>query len=177
MNSTLTVYHGSPCRVEHPLVKAGRENLDFGQGFYVTDLRQQAISWATRLTNEGRPQWLNTYELDIERVRQAYRCLRFETYDRAWLDFIVASRRGRQLWKDFDCIEGGIANDRVVVAVELYFRREITVKRALGMLAHHAPNNQICLLSQPLVDECLRHIASEPLNDEARAARKGDAPC
>lgn len=166
--STLNVYHGSLCRVEQPLVKAGRENLDFGQGFYVTDLRQQAISWATRLSNEGRPQWLNVYKLDIDRVRQAYRCLSFETYNRQWLDFIVTSRRGEKPWQAFDFIEGGIANDRVVVAVELYYRREISVRRALGLLAHHAPNNQMCLLSQSLADECLRYIGSEPLNDEAR---------
>lgn len=30
----ITLYHGSPFKVEHPLVKAGRKNLDFGPGFY-----------------------------------------------------------------------------------------------------------------------------------------------
>lgn len=117
--SVITVYHGSYSRVKHPLVKAGRENLDFGQGFYVTDLRQQALQWATRLTNEGKPQWLNIYELDINRIREVYRCLSFDSYNKEWLNFVVASRRGMKLWQAFDFIEGGIANDRVVVAVEL----------------------------------------------------------
>lgn len=166
--SALMVYHGSNCRVKQPLVKVGRENLDFGQGFYVTDLRQQAIQWATRLTNEGQPQWLNIYELDINRIREIYRCLRYESYNKEWLNFIVASRRGKRLWEAFDFIEGGIANDRVVVAVELYYRGEINVRRVLGMLSHHKPNNQICLLSQQLVDECLHYVSSEPLNEEAR---------
>ena len=28
--------------VEHPLVSVGRKNLDFGNGFYLTDLEEQA---------------------------------------------------------------------------------------------------------------------------------------
>lgn len=69
----LTVYHGATCMVTQPLCNAGRLNLDFGRGFYVTDLREQAVSWATRIANMGRPQWLNVYELDIDRVRSNYR--------------------------------------------------------------------------------------------------------
>ena len=38
----ITVFHGSVVEVDKPLVKLGRKNLDFGQGFYVTDLRDQA---------------------------------------------------------------------------------------------------------------------------------------
>ena len=32
----MKVYHGSTQAVEYPLVGVGRENLDFGKGFYVT---------------------------------------------------------------------------------------------------------------------------------------------
>lgn len=178
--STITVYHGSTARVEHPLTKTGRENLDFGQGFYVTRLRQQAIDWATRLSNDGQPQWLNVYQLDIDRVKQAYRCLSLDQYNRPWLDFIVANRRGQKPWQAYDFVEGGVANDRVVVAVELYYRRQISARRALGMLAHHDTNNQMCLLSQPLVDECLHFTHCEPLNALAAPqppTPEGGAPC
>ena len=44
----LKVYHGATCAVPQPLCNAGRPNLDFGQGFYVTDLREQAVGWAQR---------------------------------------------------------------------------------------------------------------------------------
>ncbi|GEM_PF-6270857 len=33
------VYHGAVQVVKEPLVHVGRENLDFGKGFYVTDIR------------------------------------------------------------------------------------------------------------------------------------------
>lgn len=38
----LTLYHGSTQIVEHPLVIKGRDNLDFGKGFYLTSYREQA---------------------------------------------------------------------------------------------------------------------------------------
>lgn len=40
------VYHGAAEEVRNPLVHVGRENLDFGKGFYVTDIRAQAKTWA-----------------------------------------------------------------------------------------------------------------------------------
>lgn len=40
------VYHGGTEIVERPDCKCRRRNLDFGQGFYVTDIRKQAEDWA-----------------------------------------------------------------------------------------------------------------------------------
>lgn len=57
------VFHGATRIVDSPLCHIGRDNLDFGKGFYITDIRKQAISWATRVVNIGLPQWLNVYEL------------------------------------------------------------------------------------------------------------------
>lgn len=42
----MKVYHGSIIEVAHPLVSLGRRNLDFGKGFYVTDIKEQAQRWA-----------------------------------------------------------------------------------------------------------------------------------
>ena len=40
----------------------------------------------------------------------------------------------------------------------------MTVEMALGQLAQHQPNNQFCLLSQLLIDECLHFVSIEQLN-------------
>lgn len=42
----MILYHGSHTAVEKPLAKAGRKNLDFGQGFYLTSIESQAKEWA-----------------------------------------------------------------------------------------------------------------------------------
>lgn len=162
----LTVYHGATCVIKHPLCNAGRPNLDFGQGFYVTDLREQAVRWAQRqgITRDVKPQ-LNIYELDMERARSCYRYLRFEAYDEAWLNFIANSRKGLEPWKGYDLIEGGVADDRVVDTVNLYLLGMMTADVALERLARHLPNNQICILNQLLVKECLHYISTESLLD------------
>lgn len=41
-----------------------RKFLDFGQGFYVTTLRDQAVKYAQRFLRRGKSAWLNEYELD-----------------------------------------------------------------------------------------------------------------
>ena len=61
----MKVYHGSTAIIRQPLAKAGRRNLDFSQGFYVTDLREQAVYWANRPLNDGRPHWQPNWELPI----------------------------------------------------------------------------------------------------------------
>lgn len=50
------------------------------------------------------------------------------------MNFIVASRNGKQHWKDYDIIEGGVANDRVIDTIEDYLNDIITIEQALGQL-------------------------------------------
>lgn len=155
----MLVYHGSTCRVDMPLADVCRNNLDFGRGFYVTNLRSQAIKWALRAVNAGKPHWLNTYELDIDTVRSIrYRYLYFESYNEAWFDFVVACRRGYNIWQQYDVIEGGIADDRVVRTIDLFLGGDYTREDALRRLVHEAPNNQICLVNQEVIDNHLHLI-------------------
>lgn len=160
----MKVYHGATIAIQRPLVNVGRKHLDFGEGFYVTDLPKQAISWAQRPINAGKCHVLNTYEFDIEgAIAEGYRYKHFEAYDSEWLDFVVANRRGEQLWRDYDIIEGGIANDRVFNTIELYAAGLTPMSEALRKLQYEKPNNQICMLSQPLVDKYLQFIEAKQI--------------
>ena len=162
------VYHGSTCIVDHPLCHIGRDNLDFGKGFYVTGIRSQAINWATRVVNIGLPQWLNIYELDTDYIQNNAQCKIFTTYDHDWLNFIIDSRNGERPWKEFDYIEGGIADDRVITTIEDYINGDISMDFALERLSEHQPNNQICITSQKIIEHGMRFVKAEPLNDIAR---------
>lgn len=51
----------------------------------------------------------------------------------------------------------------MVDTVNLYLLGLMTADVALERLAQHLPNNQMCLLSQPLVSECLHYVATELL--------------
>mgnify|MGYP002519759216 CR=1 FL=1 len=166
---TITVYHGSTHRVEHPLVALGRKNLDFGQGFYVTTYREQAIQWAMRqqILRRSQEAWLNVYVLDMEKVSAGnYALKRLDGYNNEWLEFIAASRHGQTPWQGYDLIEGGVANDKVVDAVEAYLAGLADVEHTLNKLAYALPNNQICLLNQELIDTCLTFVDSWRINEQ-----------
>lgn len=154
--SEIVVYHGTTQTVDHPMCKVGRPNLDFGQGFYVTDIRTQAVGWATRVAlNRKETPILNRYRLNRDGFLAEGRTLIFKSYDEDWLRFIVASRTEQNPAREFDYIEGGVANDRVVDTVNLYMQGFITFETALMRLSEHQPNNQICLLNQRLTDKYL----------------------
>ena len=61
------LYHGSNVIVEHPLVSIGRKDLDFGPGFYLTPLFEQASKWAVRIKTIRRAEQaiVNTFEFTL----------------------------------------------------------------------------------------------------------------
>ena len=160
----LTVYHGSTEKVETPICRFGRKNLDFGQGFYVTDIREQAITWANNMSrNRNIPPLLNRYHLNREAVLKHAKCKFFKAYDEEWLTFIIGNRSGEDLAKEYDYVEGGVANDRVIDTVNLYMAGLIDVTSALRELSKHRPNNQICILNQDIVNNYLIYDGTEEL--------------
>lgn len=65
----ITVYHGGTEIVETPICRLGRENLDFGRGFYVTVFKEQAIEWAKSTAKRRKSQAIvNIYQLDRDSI-------------------------------------------------------------------------------------------------------------
>ena len=160
----ITVYHGGTNKITSPLSGAGRDNLDFGKGFYITDIRQQAVDWAHRTADRRHlAPMLNVYELDRVSILANYRCKVFHAYNEEWLDFIVASRLGKRPWLAYDYIEGGVADDRVVDTINLYMADLMSKDKALERLSVHQPNNQMCLLLQDIIDKHLLYYGTERL--------------
>ena len=50
----MKIYHGSTVIVDKPLVSYGRDNLDFGKGFYTTNMQNQAEKWVQRFISLGK---------------------------------------------------------------------------------------------------------------------------
>lgn len=106
----MEVYHASSVIVEHPDTKHSRNYLDFGSGFYVTTMLEQAQKYGVRFTRRGRKAIINTYELSDDFTK--WKVIKFEHYDEEWLDFVTESRAGRTVG-EYDIVIGGIANDKV----------------------------------------------------------------
>ena len=168
----MKLYHGSYTSVPAPLTGVGRQELDFGPGFYVTNIREQAERWAQRVCviRAADTPTLSIYEFDETALPTDVRRMRLEHYDREWLDFIVRSRRGEKPWAEYDIIEGGVANDQVIDTVEDYYSGRITVEQAIGQLRFARPTHQMCISNQTIVDRHLRFISAEPIT------KKGGKP-
>lgn len=162
-----TLFHGSNIVVKSPLAKVGRLKVDFGQGFYMTWLRDQAESWAQTIASRTRngKAFLNCYEYDGQRARDlaGSRYKVFAAYDMEWLDYVVDCRKGGVMQDGYDVVEGGVANDNVIDTVEDYENGIITAEQALGQLVYKKVNHQICILSQPVIDACLKFVGAEEL--------------
>ena len=162
-----SLFHGSNVMVQNPLVKIGRPKVDFGQGFYMTKLREQAESWAQTIASRTRngKAFLNRYEYDEPRARElaGSRYKVFAAYDMEWLDYVVDCRKGGSLQDRYDVVEGGVANDNVIDMVEDYENGVITAEQALGQLVYKKVNHQICIRSQSIIDACLKFVGAGEL--------------
>ena len=155
----MRVFHGGTEIIEHPDINKGYAGLDFGQGFYVTDLLQQAESWADRMSRiRLETGVVNVYEFDLQQARNAFSYKKFNNYDVEWLGYIVANRRGKYDGILYDIVEGGVANDRVIDTVEAYMSDMMPVETALRNLSMHRPNNQLCIRNQQVVDQFIRFV-------------------
>ena len=157
----MRLYHSSNIIVEHPDTLHSRQYLDFGRGFYLTSIYDQAVRYAQRFKRRGQQAWLNTYELSEENIGK-WNVKRFKSYNKQWLDFVAQCRDGKDVG-DYDMVIGGIANDRVIITLDRYFTGEITQKEALGLLRFEKPNIQYCIRSEQMLQACLTYIESEQI--------------
>lgn len=156
----MIMYHSSNVIVDNPDLSHSRRYLDFGKGFYLTTIYEQAIRYAERFLRRGRTAWLNTYLLSYK--LDDWKIKRFYSYDAEWLDFVSMCRSGNDT-NEYDLVIGGIANDRVILTLDRYFAGELTQEQALGLLKFEKPNIQYCIRSERMLKECMTYINSKQL--------------
>lgn len=131
----MILYHGSNIKVEQPQLVKQTRFLDFGSGFYTTENKEQAISFADKVyrrRKEGSP-IVSVYEFDKKAAFTACTLLRFDSPDEAWLDFVFENRMGNYDGQHFELIYGAVADDDVYETFNLYasgaLDKEDTLKR------------------------------------------------
>ena len=151
----MLVYHSSDCCFSSPDVEHSREALDFGKGFYVTGLKEQAEKYAGRFLKIGKDAYIHIFEYIPD---TDLKIKTFKSYDEEWLDFVCSCRKGSDVYKEYDIIEGGVANDKVYQTVDLYLTGIYNKEQALQNLAFEKPNHQLCFITQKAIDNCLRFV-------------------
>ena len=144
----MIVYHGSYTEIRQIDLSKCEPHRDFGQGFYVTKLRQQAEFWAKKIGKRKKTEGVVTeFDFDEEVFEDdTLKVLRFDGYSDDWLDFIVLNRlnKKQQQAHDYDIIEGAVANDDIAARVYDYVAKKVSRKQFLEELKFKTPSHQIC---------------------------------
>lgn len=150
----MILYHGSDCIVNKPDILHSNKRLDFGQGFYLTSVKEQAERWAKRksLIHQNITSFINIFEFT---EKEHFKIKDFMDDLNNWLDFVVDCRNGNSLYKQFDLIKGKVADDKVFRVVDMYKRGIWDKKRALEEIKVYKTYDQINFITQKAIDEML----------------------
>jgi len=144
----MRVYHGSYTQIEEIDLSKCEIGKDFGQGFYVTKIKEQAQFWAERKGLDNDTQGFVTEFEFNENAFQHFKLktLRFAEYDEHWLDFVAMNRNTAlpQPTHDYDIVEGPVADDRIATRIKKYLKGGISKQQFLEELKFVKETHQIC---------------------------------
>lgn len=161
----MIVYHGSTIEIVSPDNQHSFRHLDFGQGFYVTEVLIQAERWAKRKADLIRQNYaiINEYEM-LDNWQNFNVKIFNDDNTEEWLDFVANCRNGNDLYKNFDLISGKVADDKVYRVVNMYLKGIFDKERALKELKVYENYQQIALISQQSINELLTFKKSIMVN-------------
>lgn len=121
---------------------------DFGRGFYVTKIREQAEVWAERKArnHHAKPVVTEFNFWEGALLENDFKTLRFDGYNDLWLDFVTLNRdfNSPVPAHDYDIVEGPVADDKISTRITAYLRGDIPREDFLRELTHKEPSHQIC---------------------------------
>ena len=151
----MKLYHGSTVVVETPQIIRSAIGRDFGFGFYVTDIKEQAERWALRrkrtVSRNGTTDVhavVSVYEIDIETARTGLIFKDFPVASMDWLELVLSCRSDKNFTNSFDVVTGKIANDSVGETVSYVLAGIMRKEDAIERLKFQQINNQRAFCSE-----------------------------
>ena len=141
----MILYHGTDKFAAKQIIdfgvnlKIGRENLDFGQGFYTTPDYRQAWDWAKRRS-------VFPYVIEFDLNDTGLSIKRFVSPDMEWAQFVVENRLGMIKVSSYDCILGPMADSRIATLYLDYKQGLITKDEAVKNLIGKTNGIQLVVL-------------------------------
>ena len=152
----MIVYHGSSEVVRQPDTLHSYRALDFGKGFYVTTVREQAERWARRKADLfGGTPVVSRYRM-CDDLSQ-FRVKRFPDDLMEWIEFVCDCRDGKPTYQQYDIIIGKVANDKVFRVVDMYHSGIWDKERALQEIRAYPNYDQIAFITQSAIDALLQY--------------------
>ena len=135
----MILFHGSNTDIVHIDLSKCRPNKDFGQGFYLTTIREQAVRMAQRVARMyGGTPILDIYDFDnSENKLDALNIRHFDGPSVEWAQFVITNRNATKLKEPqedsnidgrFDLVIGPIANDDLALLFRQFSEGTISVE-------------------------------------------------
>ena len=142
----MILYHGTNTDCDRIDFRKCKPNKDFGRGFYLTDIKQQATEMAVRRTSfeeKGSPV-VQEYEFDESLLSSKDLKVKiFKGISNELAEFIIANRKAKgKRVHDFDIVIGPIADDSVVFQINLFMLHFITIEELVKRLEYKKLNSQ-----------------------------------
>ena len=152
----MIVYHGSIQSVEKPDILHSYRPLDFGKGFYVTTVKEQAERWAKRKADIYSKNMgiVSIYEMQEDMQEFAVKIFNEDLHE--WIDFVCDCRDGKLIYEKYDVIFGKVANDKVFRVVDMYHSGIWDKERTIKEIKIYKTYNQIAFITQRAIDQLLR---------------------
>lgn len=138
----MKLYHGSNVEIESPDLLRSKPFKDFGQGFYLSPVRSQALALARQKTAQlqtGTP-CVTVFEWDKEAAIAdvSLRVKIFDDYCREWAEFILANRdrNSSHPVHNYDIVIGPIADDGVTFQLRRYRIGTISMEKLIEELKY-----------------------------------------
>mgnify|MGYP000009491858 CR=1 FL=1 len=141
----MILYHGT--NVDFDIIDISKSNpyKDFGQGFYLTDIQEQAKNLAEKKTRifGGEPIVMQ-FLFDANLLTgNEMKVLKFDSPNKEWAEFIYKNRnREMEFHHDYDIVIGPIANDGVAYLLGRYEEGTITLDELARDLEYKHLNSQ-----------------------------------
>lgn len=150
------VYLGSYTDINEPKIINGKYTKDFGEGFYCTMFKEQAIRWAKKYDSPI----LNVYEYDED---NSLNIKEFNMLSEEWLDFIINCRKG--IKHNYDIVVGAMADDQIYNYVADLLDGVITREAFWELAKFKYPTHQIAFCTKKAL-ECLKFLESIGVDNE-----------
>jgi hypothetical protein len=149
----MIVYHGTYLSFDAIDLSKGRRFKDFGQGFYVTLLEEQARQWAIAMKERfgSNAAFVQSYQYD-DSLASGLEVLRFKEPTVDWAHFVMNNRNPRfteyesplnNHKSQYDIVEGPVADDRIAVILDQYLIDLISGNALVDALRYRNLNHQI----------------------------------
>lgn len=151
----MELYHGSYMAIPSPEIVRGKFTKDFGEGFYCTELKKQAVKWAKRYDTPI----VNIYDYQSN---EALNILQFESMTDEWLDFIVACRSGKP--HNYDIVIGAMADDQIYNYVADFMNGVLTREQFWVLAKFKYPTHQINFCTSEAL-KCITYKGYEEIKE------------